>query len=77
MKAEEMFNKLGWSKENEDEDFIEYYTDSYSRDTSIIFDKTSKSIQLISDTEINCTFSFVILDKLRKAISKQIKEMGW
>lgn len=62
--AEEMFEKLGYKTDINDERII-----YYNGDVNIIFDLETKTV------EIDASISIVI--RLLEAINKKVEELGW
>lgn len=84
MKAQKMFEKLGYTYIEEDEDIIKYsctYLFEYAREEflEISFLKKEKEIKMYSsyvDEEWKLDLNG-LTKELLKAINKQCKELGW
>lgn len=81
MRADEMFKKLGYQKEEwDDENRIYYFQNDYSEGTThpiryiIEFDK---ELKLIHSYVYEDDFSVGIGMKELKAINKKVEELGW
>lgn len=74
MTADEMFEKLGWEKNYEDEDIVEYLNEERELD----IDKKRKQFicrnwQIVS---YDYDAEYITCDEL-KAINQKCKELGW
>ena len=77
MKAEEMFEELGYKNNNAHGSWLRFVEERQFRTNTLSFDLQGKSYSTYATDEFGDTVYMGITPEMHAAIHQQMKELGW